>query len=207
VQQLLVTWRRQPAETVAWKRRTKRWALARLTISPREREREGRLTRRDKLPAYTRVICDAARRFIRPINVAAVCHITHRAECCLILCVSKMDERLNFETDVRDKFQGGIWRVCLKSNVRVRYFFALSRWQLCCSPKLICRVWYKRTSATRITFSHFFLILLRNSRSLSPMHVGEPKGSESYLPLAHSFVISLVIKWANACTVIWFVVN
>ena len=129
------------------------------------------------------------------------------AECCLILCVSKMDECLNFETDVRDKFQGGIWRVCLKSNVRVRYFFALSRWQLCCSPKLICRVWYKRTSATRITFSHFFLILLRNSRSLSPMHVGEPKGSESYLPLAHSFVISLVIKWANACTVIWFVVN
>jgi hypothetical protein len=49
------------------------------------------------------------------------------AECCLILCVSKMDVRLNFETDVRDKFQGGIWRVCLKSNVRVRYFFALSR--------------------------------------------------------------------------------
>jgi hypothetical protein len=93
----------------------------------REREREGRLTRRDKLPAYTRVICDAARRFIRPINVAAVCHITHRAECCLILSVSKMDVRLNFETDVRDKFQGGIWRVCLKSNARVRYFFALSR--------------------------------------------------------------------------------
>jgi hypothetical protein len=42
---------------------------------------------------------------------------TSRAEYCLILfvcvCVSKMDERLSFETDVcaRDKFQGVIWRV------------------------------------------------------------------------------------------------
>jgi hypothetical protein len=56
---------------------------------------------------------------------------TSRVEYCLILfvCVSKKDERLSFETDVcaRDKFQGGIWRVCLKSNARVRYFFALSR--------------------------------------------------------------------------------